>query len=98
MEQRGFGDLYAVVMDCVWDCAGPITVGDGFDEISGKRQSYTSVMPTIGHLNRVNKTAHHRTNGMILPICDARLLWIPFAVDPSKVLTHISGSAHIPTA
>lgn len=25
MEQRGFGDLEAVVMDCVWDYAEPVT-------------------------------------------------------------------------
>ena len=38
MEQRGFGDLEAVVMDCVWDYAEPVTVREVFDEISQRRQ------------------------------------------------------------
>nr|ABP45317.1 transcriptional repressor, CopY family [Mycolicibacterium gilvum PYR-GCK] len=81
MEQRGFGDPNAVVMDCVWDCAGPITVGDGFDEISRKRQSYTSVMPTMDNLYREGRLrTQRRGKGYIYPAsmghegCSARLM------------------------
>ena len=53
MEQRGFGDLEAVVMDCVWDCAEPVTVRGVFDEISQRRQiAYTTVMSTMDNLHR----------------------------------------------
>lgn len=81
MEQRGFGDLYAVVMDCVWDCARSITVGDGFDEISRERQSYTTVMPTIDNLYREGRLrTQRRGKGYIYPAsmghegCSARLM------------------------
>ncbi len=53
MEQRGFGDLEAVVMDCVWDYAEPVTVREVFDEISQRRQiAYTTVMSTMDNLYR----------------------------------------------
>ena len=52
MEQRGFGDLEAVVMDCVWDYAEPVTVREVFDEISQRRQiAYTTVMSTMDNLH-----------------------------------------------
>ena len=41
MEQRGFGDLEAVVMDCVWDYAEPVTVREVFEEISNSAKSPT---------------------------------------------------------
>ncbi|CAN3131709.1 BlaI/MecI/CopY family transcriptional regulator [Mycobacterium sp. smrl_JER01] len=53
MEQRGFGDLEAVVMDCVWDHAQPVTVREIFDDISQRRQiAYTTVMSTMDNLYR----------------------------------------------
>ena len=53
MEQRGFGDLEAVVMDCVWDYAEPVTVREVFEEISQQRQiAYTTVMSTMDNLYR----------------------------------------------
>ena len=53
MEQRGFGDLEAVVMDYVWDYAEPVTVREVFDEISQRRQiAYTTVMSTMDNLYR----------------------------------------------
>lgn len=53
MEARGFGDLEAVVMDCVWDREEPVTVRDVFDEISQHRQiAYTTVMSTMDNLYR----------------------------------------------
>jgi len=53
MEQRGFGDLEAVVMDCVWDYTEPVTVREVFGEISQQRQiAYTTVMSTMDNLYR----------------------------------------------
>jgi len=44
MEQRGFGDLEAVIMDLIWDYEDPVTVRRIFDELSADRQ--------IGDLSR----------------------------------------------
>ena len=53
MEQRGFGDLEAVVMERVWDHADPVTVRDIFDDLSNQRQiAYTTVMSTMDNLYR----------------------------------------------
>ncbi len=53
MEQRGFGDLEAVIMDRVWDRAEPVTVREIFDELSKKRQiAYTTVLSTMDNLHR----------------------------------------------
>ncbi|MDA2894352.1 BlaI/MecI/CopY family transcriptional regulator [Mycolicibacterium sp. BiH015] len=53
MEQRGFGDLEAVVMDCVWDCTESVTVREVFDHISRQRQiAYTTVLSTMDNLYR----------------------------------------------
>ena len=61
MEQRGFGDLEAVVMDCVWDYAEPVTVREVFDEISQRRQiAYTTVMSTMDNLHRKGWLARKR--------------------------------------
>jgi predicted transcriptional regulator len=53
MEQRGFGDLEAVIMDRVWEHAEPVTVREVFDELSKKRQiAYTTVLSTMDNLHR----------------------------------------------
>ena len=38
MQQRGFGDLEAVIMDLIWDYEDPVTVRQIFDELSADRQ------------------------------------------------------------
>ncbi|MDW5613900.1 putative transcriptional regulator [Mycobacterium sp. BK558] len=95
MEQRGFGDLHAVAMDCVWDCAGSITVRDGFDEISRKRQSYTTVMPTMDNLYREGRPrTQRRGSGCVYPAsmghegCSAQLMRaaVAYGGDASAVL------------
>lgn len=53
MEQRGFGDLEAVVMDLVWDREGPVTVRDVFEALSERRPiAYTTVLSTMDNLYR----------------------------------------------
>jgi predicted transcriptional regulator len=53
MEQRGFGDLEAVVMDWVWDHEEPIRVRDVHDDLSrGRDIAYTTVMSTMDNLYR----------------------------------------------
>ena len=53
MEQRGFGDLEAVVMDWVWDHQEPITVRDVFEDLSEQRPiAYTTVLSTMDNLYR----------------------------------------------
>lgn len=55
MQQRGFGDLEAVIMDRVWNHADPVTVREIFDELSGDRQiAYTTVLSTMDNLHRKN--------------------------------------------
>jgi predicted transcriptional regulator len=50
---RGFGDLEAVIMDRVWDHAGPVTVRDLLDELRRDRDiAYTTVMTTMDNLHR----------------------------------------------
>jgi predicted transcriptional regulator len=50
---RGFGDLEAVVMNRVWDHAGPVTVRELFDELRLERAiAYTTVMSTMDNLHR----------------------------------------------
>jgi predicted transcriptional regulator len=50
---RGFGELEAVIMQMVWDHAGPVTVRDLFSELSGQREiAYTTVMSTMDNLHR----------------------------------------------
>jgi predicted transcriptional regulator len=50
---RGFGDLEAVVMNRVWDHAGPVTVRDVFEELREVRAiAYTTVMSTMDNLHR----------------------------------------------
>ncbi|OFJ51182.1 CopY family transcriptional regulator [Mycolicibacterium grossiae] len=53
MEQRGFGDLEAVVMDLVWGHDEPVTVREVFDQLVGERPiAYTTVMSTMDNLHR----------------------------------------------
>ena len=53
MQQRGFGDLEAVVMDRVWAGEEPITVRDVFDDLVTTRDiAYTTVMSTMDNLHR----------------------------------------------
>ena len=53
MQQRGFGDLEAVIMDLIWDYEDPVTVRQIFDELSADRQiAYTTVMSTMDNLYR----------------------------------------------
>jgi predicted transcriptional regulator len=50
---RGFGDLESVIMQMVWDHAGPATVRELFDELSQDRAiAYTTVMSTMDNLHR----------------------------------------------
>jgi predicted transcriptional regulator len=53
LEQRGFGDLEAVVMDRIWCHQGPVTVREIFDElVDDRRIAYTTVMSTMDNLHR----------------------------------------------
>ena len=53
MQQRGFGDLEATVMDRVWAREDGVTVREVFDELTGVRQiAYTTVLSTMDNLHR----------------------------------------------
>jgi predicted transcriptional regulator len=53
MQQRGFGDLEAVIMDRVWNHEDPVTVREIFDELAEERQiAYTTVLSTMDNLHR----------------------------------------------
>jgi predicted transcriptional regulator len=53
MQQRGFGDLEATVMDRVWGRDDGVTVRDVFEELAGSRQiAYTTVLSTLDNLHR----------------------------------------------
>ena len=53
MQQRGFGDLEATVMDRVWAREDGVTVREVFDELTGTRQiAYTTVLSTMDNLHR----------------------------------------------
>ncbi|TFV55211.1 BlaI/MecI/CopY family transcriptional regulator [Mycobacterium sp. PS03-16] len=53
MQQRGFGDLEAVVMDLAWEHDAPVLVRELYDEISMHRPiAYTTVMSTMDNLHR----------------------------------------------
>ena len=50
---RGFGDLEGVIMQRVWDRAGPVTVREVLDELQQERAiAYTTVMSTMDNLHR----------------------------------------------
>ncbi len=62
MEQRGFGELEAVVMDLVWGYDDPVTVREIFDELSAERQiAYTTVMSTMDNLYRKKWLSRERS-------------------------------------
>ena len=53
MQQRGFGDLEAAVMDRVWAREDGVTVREVFDELTGVRRiAYTTVLSTMDNLHR----------------------------------------------
>ncbi|OFJ52393.1 BlaI/MecI/CopY family transcriptional regulator [Mycolicibacterium grossiae] len=61
MQQRGFGDLEAVVMERVWARPHPVTVREVFDEMSTQREiAYTTVMSTMDNLFRKGWLARDR--------------------------------------
>lgn len=53
MQQRGFGDLEATVMDRVWGRDEGVTVREVFEELTDARQiAYTTVLSTLDNLHR----------------------------------------------
>lgn len=53
MQQRGFGDLEATVMERVWDREDGVTVRQVFEELADTRQiAYTTVLSTLDNLHR----------------------------------------------
>ena len=53
MQQRGFGDLEATVMERVWDREDGVTVRQVFEELADTRQiAYTTVLSTMDNLHR----------------------------------------------
>lgn len=62
MQQRGFGNLEAVIMDRVWDREDPVTVREIFDELAEERQiAYTTVLSTMDNLHRKNWLQRERS-------------------------------------
>lgn len=62
MQQRGFGDLEAVIMDRVWDRADPVSVREIFDELAEERQiAYTTVLSTMDNLHRKSWLGRERS-------------------------------------
>lgn len=62
MQQRGFGDLEAVIMDLIWDYEDQVTVRQIFDELSADRQiAYTTVMSTMDNLFRKEWLSRERS-------------------------------------
>ena len=53
MQQRGFGDLEASVMERVWGREDGVTVREVFEELSDAREiAYTTVLSTLDNLHR----------------------------------------------
>jgi predicted transcriptional regulator len=53
MQQRGFGDLEATVMERVWGRDDGVTVREVFEELADSRQiAYTTVLSTLDNLHR----------------------------------------------
>jgi predicted transcriptional regulator len=53
VQQRGFGDLEATVMDRVWGRDDGVTVREVYEELAGFRQiAYTTVLSTLDNLHR----------------------------------------------
>ena len=62
MQQRGFGDLEAVIMERVWNHDDPVTVREIFDELAEERQiAYTTVLSTMDNLHRKNWLQRERS-------------------------------------
>jgi len=58
---RGFGELEAVVMDCLWNRDGETTVREVFEELKQQRElAYTTVMSTMDNLHRKDWLARKR--------------------------------------
>jgi predicted transcriptional regulator len=48
---RGFGDLEAVIMDCLWSRGGPATVRQILDELRpGREPAYNTVLTVVDNL------------------------------------------------
>ncbi len=48
---RGFGDLEAAIMDCLWSRGAPATVREVLDELRPNRQlAYNTVLTVVDHL------------------------------------------------
>ena len=53
MQERGFGDLEASVMEQVWGREDGVTVREVFEELSDAREiAYTTVLSTLDNLHR----------------------------------------------
>ncbi|MFI5509894.1 BlaI/MecI/CopY family transcriptional regulator [Mycobacterium sp. NPDC051804] len=53
MQQRGFGDLEASVMERVWGREDGVTVREVFEELADAREiAYTTVLSTLDNLHR----------------------------------------------
>lgn len=53
MQERGFGDLEATVMERAWDREDGLTVREVFEELAETRQiAYTTVLSTMDNLHR----------------------------------------------
>ncbi|MBI3216446.1 MAG: BlaI/MecI/CopY family transcriptional regulator [Mycobacterium sp.] len=53
MQQRGFGDLEATVMEQVWERGDGATVREIFEALAESRQiAYTTVLSTLDNLHR----------------------------------------------
>jgi predicted transcriptional regulator len=53
MQERGFGDLEATVMERVWGCEDGATVREVYDQLCDARQiAYTTVLSTMDNLHR----------------------------------------------
>lgn len=53
MQQRGFGDLEATVMEQVWERGDGATVREIFEALAEARQiAYTTVLSTLDNLHR----------------------------------------------
>ena len=68
MEQRGFGDLEAMIMDWVWDHQEPITVREVFEDLSQQRPiAYTTVLSTMNNLYRKRWLTRQRNGKVWFP-------------------------------
>jgi predicted transcriptional regulator len=53
MQQRGFGDLEAIVMDRVWGHDDGVTVREVYEQLADTRPiAYTTVLSTLDNLHR----------------------------------------------